>query len=1530
MPTDYEKLREENIGRYGSETAHLAILGELYSQRTHFIFELLQNSEDAQARRVQFQLAPNALELRHDGRVFDNKDVRAVCSVCQSTNQDDPERIGRFGIGFKSVYVYASAPEIHSGSEHFAIRHYVRPEAIEAREASDGLTTLIVLPFTASKITPQTAFLEISKAFARLDATSILFLRRAERVELLIDDANVVVLERKLIAQPAPSVRVVTVTKSGETEQPWLVFDRLCALVTPSGQKISVRVEIAFAVNSDSSGENLVIRNCERTTVAVFFPTGKATGTGFLIQGPYRTTPDRSDILADDPTNDCLAKETGELVVAALAWLRDQGCLTVEVLKSLPLCREAFPDGGLLQPVFDRVLSAIKSEPLLPAHDSTANAPAFVAGSRAKAASSKELRELLPTEQLRQLAGGDIAWCWLADGLTVRGESELACYLREEIGIEEVTTSDFVNWLEAKDAGWWKDLDEEWLIRVYHYLHKQTSEHKRLRKLPIVRLASGEHAVPGEQVLFFPTDDAKEIEELASFLSELPIINKKLLVDDEDQIIESFLRQLGVSPLSTTECIRRVIIPRYAADEKPTIEVNRTHVRFIYTVFQNIRPDKEAALVAELKPLRWLLVKKASDNESLYWSTAAEAHLPQAYTNSSELETFFNALPDTRFVDSSYAQGKEKWLDFFLLMGCPRVPTQSADKHDIAGLSEALACQPTLAISNAIALSNAIFSIVNAFVPEKSWEKDGFGIVLENRYGPRGGDQGQTKVEARFFAQMKRSAWLFDSDHKLRRPCDLFEDTEQNRNLLGDAVAYMHKDISLSSENTRWLAAKLGIRTRPTKEAVLGRLVLLKSQETTSKQVLPLYEFLSKFGADVAEAFGADDLVYCPNVEPHWRAPSQCFWEDESPVFGTTRGYLRKHYSKLQDFFARSGVPLNAGPIDYLAALLRISEIGTTDDVTLARIHRIFKRLAPRLDEGGEWQSDAKWRTNWSALKNGRNWIGRTGDAYAFYQLNDLVREDNEHRAELFRASIPFWPFPDLDDFAKHYLQVTPCSEATCSFEPIEPGDSAENLTEDIAKHWVLVTAFLSSEKWKSEVLAGTEDSIHTPPSVQYASHIAVSYKLKGVTVEEVAGKAGFFEHARAIMWITQGLDRDDSVEALGDALQDFFGPENLREFVCDLFRKPEGKVREKWKKMGLREFKPAQAPTFEPEATPAEPVDLVEPSHGIASEPEVKKPLQPTSDETPTSSSRDQSPTQPSLEKVPAGSMRRDAGPSPKVEAADGGKQVRPQQPSPATIELEALEKGFNRSGKSGSPQKTPPPASIRDAPTYRTRIRKKYSEKRLAEPLAEERKKSRTVSIWEPKNSAVREFFLGEYGGRCQICDETFTRRDGRPYFEAVHLIPYTVAAWTDEPGSVLCLCGQCSAKWQHGSVESSDAINRLQRLSLQGDSGVAPTLALRLAGNDATIHFSDRHLIEIQELLSHCSLDSVSARDKATSDSAPLPLNSGPDDFVNCKYCSAKVKQRKLSGHIKRVHGSKTAPLKSKQGVLRAPLGSVNLFL
>ena len=89
MTTDYESLRTANRERYGWDTAHIELLGSLYSERTHFIFELIQNAEDADATTLTFDLRDDRLEVRHDGRPFTEDDVTSLCQLAHSSKSGD-------------------------------------------------------------------------------------------------------------------------------------------------------------------------------------------------------------------------------------------------------------------------------------------------------------------------------------------------------------------------------------------------------------------------------------------------------------------------------------------------------------------------------------------------------------------------------------------------------------------------------------------------------------------------------------------------------------------------------------------------------------------------------------------------------------------------------------------------------------------------------------------------------------------------------------------------------------------------------------------------------------------------------------------------------------------------------------------------------------------------------------------------------------------------------------------------------------------------------------------------------------------------------------------------------------------------------------------------------------------------------------------------------------------------------------------------------------------------------------------------
>ena len=102
------------------------LLTDLYPDDAHFIYELLQNAEDAGASKVRFTLRPDSVEFEHDGgRLFSITDVEDITKIGDSAKKDDTTSIGKFGIGFKAVFAYTSSPLIESGEYHFRIRDLV-------------------------------------------------------------------------------------------------------------------------------------------------------------------------------------------------------------------------------------------------------------------------------------------------------------------------------------------------------------------------------------------------------------------------------------------------------------------------------------------------------------------------------------------------------------------------------------------------------------------------------------------------------------------------------------------------------------------------------------------------------------------------------------------------------------------------------------------------------------------------------------------------------------------------------------------------------------------------------------------------------------------------------------------------------------------------------------------------------------------------------------------------------------------------------------------------------------------------------------------------------------------------------------------------------------------------------------------------------------------------------------------------------------------------------------------------------------
>ena len=441
MPADYQKIREENIARYGWDTAVLDLLGQLYSERTHFIFELIQNAEDAGATELAFELMADRLELRHDGRPFTEADVRGICGVGQSRKSGDLTSIGQFGIGFKSVYAYTRSPHVHSGDEHFRIENYVRPYVTDPRP---GAGTLFVFPFDHDDVPAAVAVREISAALAALEPGVLLFLASITRLRVGGAGVAVSVIERRTEPR-SESSRRVTVTKGRSRAQEWLVWHRRVEGLgaPPSGDAQAPRGEGPLRVEIAMRAEAGRVLRLDRAPLSVFFPTEKETFLGFIVQGPYRTTPARDNVPAHDPANQALVRETAALLADVVRELRSAGLLSVAALTALPLEAARFAPEDMFRPLFETVREMLATEELIPAAGGGYRAAGELRLAGAGLAEAWAAG-LLDAVQLGTLYGtGAPAW-FAEESISETGTPVLWRFLRDEAGLAEVTAEGVV------------------------------------------------------------------------------------------------------------------------------------------------------------------------------------------------------------------------------------------------------------------------------------------------------------------------------------------------------------------------------------------------------------------------------------------------------------------------------------------------------------------------------------------------------------------------------------------------------------------------------------------------------------------------------------------------------------------------------------------------------------------------------------------------------------------------------------------------------------------------------------------------------------------------------------------------------------------------------------------------------------------------------------------------------------------------------------------------------------------------------
>lgn len=585
----------------GFEAGLKRLLTELYPDNAHFIYELLQNAEDAQAQEVRFVLHEDRIEFEHNGaRLFDINDVDAITSIGFSTKRDDATSIGKFGVGFKAVFAYTETPKVESGEFHFQIHDMVVPTPEEpCRVPCMGKKTQFVLPFDNPKKPQEQALEEIKALLKVLDATTLLFLTHIRKIEYLLPDSSLGYIERIDLGRNRYEIRVQQPNEHTLSSTWFMKFDKDVDVEDEEAEKEAektktCRIAVAFGLRplepkTDAKGKKAKgsvdatpdweLAPMEPGRVCIYFPAYKETSNlRFHLHAPFASTVAR-DSVRDCAGNRALRDHLAELLGESMRAIRDQGLLTLQALAVLPNDKDNLSE--FYQPLMDRLVAEFKGEDLVPMKlGGHAASDGIFRG-------AKVLSDLIGDADLATLLGEDYnppLWAANPPQRNQREDSFLSMLDIEQWGTDKLVASllemgdiTLCKWLHGKDDKWHQRLLGlliEYVESAPKYLNGE--RRKRLLKaasLPFIRCA--DNIFRKAQDCFFPSDGVDSDK-------KFPRVARGLYISDKEQDVKArqFLEEMGVREVDERVQVKAILESKYAQEAKhPARKEHYAHLR---------------------------------------------------------------------------------------------------------------------------------------------------------------------------------------------------------------------------------------------------------------------------------------------------------------------------------------------------------------------------------------------------------------------------------------------------------------------------------------------------------------------------------------------------------------------------------------------------------------------------------------------------------------------------------------------------------------------------------------------------------------------------------------------------------------------------------------------------------------------------------------------------------------------------------------------------------------------------------------
>lgn len=485
----------------------LNTLVNLYTDKTHFIYELLQNAEDAKASSICFIQHNDCFEMLHDGLPFTLSNAKAICDAANSDKLiQDSMTIGKFGVGFKAVFAICDTVKLYSEPENrpvdgalarfaFEIQDYTNPIAISHDwHPNAPFTTRFVFPYDHRERYDSIDDLrkDIAKKLLNLGADTMLFLKHIKEINYEIigvdgfeDSQGTYMLDKKPLGGYCSKIIALGENSTDNQDSTYIMYSKPIKN-TPK------TVDIVFAIEESDSGNKPIFLDASKKhrCISVYFPTESESKLKFLVQAPFVTTPNRGGVPIKE--NKELAEIAADLLKEIILDIKARGWLTLEFLNLLPF---HLPNNEwLFEPMYDITTDILENEQILPTIDG-----GYTTAENANIARGETLTEILKGDILCKLLNNEEA-AWLPTSLTETNKllSGLLVYLNRELGIPVRRADDFPR-LIALNNNFFKLMSDKWLERFYLYLSDELEtllKSNEFAKMPFIKSSNGEFYAP--------------------------------------------------------------------------------------------------------------------------------------------------------------------------------------------------------------------------------------------------------------------------------------------------------------------------------------------------------------------------------------------------------------------------------------------------------------------------------------------------------------------------------------------------------------------------------------------------------------------------------------------------------------------------------------------------------------------------------------------------------------------------------------------------------------------------------------------------------------------------------------------------------------------------------------------------------------------------------------------------------------------------------------------------------------------------